>query len=241
MSGMQGTTLVARRPCARGKRLRSLLLVTAAALAAGAAEAGDNPFGFGSGAPWIFQSGNGAIADDVGFDAHTRILQLGTTTLHLYATAGPLSSQEGEQVCSPGPEGGSGDEICGMDFQINVTGPAHLAGFRPVAQPVGAEFTFFPATFSATTKSLSLNLVRATPTLAIPAGVYKIGELDVTVTGGRGVVVTVSGDEMVLGRRQLAAIEPNIIAVPEPGATSLLVSALLGLAGLAGLRRLRAG
>ena len=239
MSGMQGTTLVARRPCARGKRLRSLLLVTAAALAAGAAEAGDNPFGFGSGAPWIFQSGNGAIADDVGFDAHTRILQLGTTTLHLYATAGPLSSQEGEQVCSPGPEGGSGDEICGMDIQINVTGPAHLAGFRPVAQPVGAEFTFFPTTFSATTKSLSLNSVRATD--PIPTGAHKIGELDVTVTGGSGVVVTVSGDEMVLGRRQVATIGPNIIAVPEPGATSLLVSALLGLAGLAGLRRLRAG
>ena len=239
MSRTQGSWLVARRPCARGKRLGSLLLVAAAALAAGAAEAGENPFGFGSGAPWIFQSGNGAIADDVGFDAHTRILPLGTTTLHLYATAGPRSSQEGEQVCSPAPGGGSGDEICGMDIQINVAGPAYIAGFRAAGPPGGTGFTFFPTSFSPTTKSLSLNSVRATD--PIPAGSFKIGELDVTVTGGSGVKVTVSGDAMVLGGRQMAAIGANIIAVPEPGATLLLASALVGLAGLAGVRRLRAG
>lgn len=228
--------LVARRR--RAATLRSLLLGALVALAAGGAAAGQNPFGFGSGVPWIFQSGNGAIADDVGFDHHTRILPIGTTTLHLYATAGPAPSGEGEAVCSPAPEGGSGDEICGMDVQVNVAGPAFLAGFRPAGPPGGTGISFFPTTFDPATKSLRLNSARGTD--PIPAGAFKFGELDVTVTGGSGVVVTVSGNAMVLGQRQVAEIEPNIIAVPEPGATCLLASALLGLAGLAGLRRLRA-
>ncbi len=239
MSRTQGSTLVARRPFARRMRLRSLLLGAAVALAAGAAQAANNPFGFGSGVPWIFQSGNGAIADDVGFDAHTRILPLGRTTLHLYATAGSLSSQTGQRVCNPGPEGGSGDEICGMDLQINVAGPAYISGFQAAGPPGGTGIIFHPNEFSPTTKSLSLNSVRATD--PIPAGASKIGVLEVTVTGGSGVVVTVSGDKMVLARRQVAAIRPNIIAVPEPGEVQLLATALLGLAALAGLRRVRAG
>jgi hypothetical protein len=239
MSRRQATEVGARRRRTRAAGLRPLLAGAAVALAAGAAAAEPNPFGFGSGAPWIFQSGNGAIADDVGFDHFTRILQLGTTTLHLYATAGPSSSLEGEAVCSPAPAGGSGDEICGMDVQINVAGPAYLAGFRPAGPPAGTGIAFFPTTFSSSTKSLRLNSVRSTD--PIPAGAFKIGELDVTVTGANGVVVTVSGNAMVLGRRQVAEIEPNIIAVPEPGAPWLLASALVGLAALAGLRRLRLG
>jgi hypothetical protein len=220
---------------ARGALLRSLLAGAATALAAGTAAAGQNPFGFGSGVPWVFQSGHGTVADDPGFDHHTRVLPIGTSTLHLYATAGPNPSGEGEEVCSPAPGGGRGDEICGIDVQINVAGPAFLAGFRPAG---GTGISFFPTTFGSTTRSLRLNSVRGTD--PIPAGAFKLGELDVTVTDGRGVVVTVSGEAMVLGQRQLAEIEPNIIAVPEPGALLLLPSALLGLAGLAGLRRLRA-
>ena len=196
----------------RAPALRSLLLGSAVALAAGAASAGRNPFGFGSGVPWVFQSGNGVIADDVGFDHHTRILPVGTTTLHLYATVGNVASGEGQEVCSPPPTGGSGDEVCGMDIQVNVAGPAYLAGFRAAGPPGGTGIAFFPTSFDATTKSLRLNSVRGTD--PIPAGAFKIGELDVTVTGGSGVVVTVSGNAMVLGQRQMAEIEPNIIAVP---------------------------
>ena len=212
-----------------------VLVFAFAILAAGSAGAQENPFGFGSGVPWIFQSGYGTVADDPGFDHHTRVLPLGTTTLHLYATAGPNASGEGEQVCRPPPDGGSGDEICGMDVQLNVTGPAHIAGFRAA----GTEITFFPTTFSAATKRLRLNSVR--PTDPIPAGAFKFGELDVTVTGASGVAVTSSGNAMVLGQRQLVPIEPNIIAVPEPEETWLLASAILGLACLAAYRRLRVG
>jgi hypothetical protein len=126
-----------------------------------------------------------------------------------------------------------------MDVQINVAGPAYLAGFRAAGAPGGTGITFFPTTFTTTTKSLRLNSVRSQD--PIPAGAHKIGELDVTVTGASGVVVSVSGNAMVLGERQVAPIEPNIIAVPEPGEPWLLGSALAGLAALAGLRRLRAG
>jgi len=216
-----------------------VLVCAFAILAAGSAGAQENPFGFGSGVPWVFQSGYGTVADDPGFDHHTRILPLGTTTLHLYSTAGPNGSGEEEQVCSPAPGGGSGDEICGMDVQVNVTGPAHLAAFRPAGPPVGTGISFFPTSFGTTTKSLRLNSVRSID--PIPAGAFKFGELDVTVTGATGVSVTVSGNAMVLGQRQLVPIEANIIAVPEPDESWLLVSALLGLAGLAAVRRLRVG
>jgi hypothetical protein len=208
-------------------------------LAAGPAAGDHNPFGYGSGTPWIFQSGFGNVNDDPGFDHYTRVLPLGTTTLHLYATAGPNPSGGEGPLCLPPPEGGSGDEICGMDVQINVAGPAFVAGFRPAAPPGGTGIVFSPETFSPTTKSLRLNSVRSND--PIPAGAHKIGELDVTVTGAAGVLVTVSGNAMVLAQRQMADVEPNIIAVPEPGRVWLLGSALVGLAGLAGLRRLRVG
>jgi hypothetical protein len=238
MPRKQRVSVALRRGSASGMALRPCLLAAAAALWAGAAAA-ENPFHFGSGTPWVFQSGNGAIADDVGFDLHTRILPIGTTTLHLYATAGPTASQGGEQVCRPAPEGGSGDEICALDVQINVAGPAYLAGFKAAGPPGGTGIRFFPTSFSPTTKSLRLNSVRTND--PIPAGAHKIGELDVAVTDGSGVVVTVSGNAMVLAERQVANIERNIIAVPEPGRLLLLASSLLGLAGLAGLRGLRAG
>ena len=216
-----------------------LCAVAVAALAAAPAAADNNPFGYGSGAPWIFQSGYGSVDDDPGFDHYTRVLPLGTTTLHLYATAGSNPSGVEGPLCLPPPDGGSGDEICGLDVQVNITGPAYVAGFRPAAAPGGTGIVFSPSTFLPTTKSLRLNAVRSND--PIPAGAHEIGQLDVTVTGGTGVLVTVSGNAMVLAHRQLANVQPNIIAVPEPERGWLLGSALAGLAGLAGLRRLRAG
>ena len=223
-----------------GSRGRSRWLGAAAGalLAATPAAADHNPFGYGSGRPWIFQSGYGTVDDDPGFDHYTRVLKLGTTTLHLYATAGPVASGAG-QLCSVPPDGGSGDEICGMDVQINVTGPAYIAGFRPAAPPGGTGIVFAPTTFSSTTKSMRFNSVRSSD--AIPAGAHPIGELDVTVTGGLGVLVTVSGNAMVLAKQQEAAVEPNILAVPEPALGAQLASALAALAGLAALRRSRRG
>ena len=232
-----------RRGERAGRRGRARLapwLGAAAALAAWPAAADNNPFGYGSGQPWVFQSGFGAVDDDPGFDHFTRVLQLGTTTLHLYATAGPVASDGEVSLCMPPEEGGGlGDEICGLDVQINVTGPAFVAGFRPAGPPGGTGIVFSPTTFGATTKSLRLNSVRSTD--PIPAGAHKLGELDVTVTDGRGVLVTVSGNAMVLAQRQQVEIEPNIIAVPEPGQAWLLASALAGLAGGAWLRRRRVG
>jgi hypothetical protein len=206
----------------RGLR-RAWFAFAVATLLAGTAGAQQNPFGFGSGVPWIFQSGYGNVPDDPGFDHFTRVMPMGTTTLHLYATAGPSRSREGEQVCGAPPAGGSGDEICGMDVQVNVTGPAHVAGFRAAGPPGGTDITFFPTSFGATTKSLRLNSVRATD--PIPAGAYKFGELDVTVTGSTPVAVTVSGNAMVLGQRQMVPIRGTVIAVPEPEGTWLLASA----------------
>jgi hypothetical protein len=227
-----------RRARSRGRSAWVLgALVVLAVAPATAGVEGPNPFGYGSGQPWIFQSGYGSVADEPGFDHYTRTIPIGTTTLHLYATAGPTPSSgggEGEDVCSPPVAGIAGDEICGMDVQINLTGAGYLAAFRPAGPPGGTGIAFSPETFSTTTKSLSFNSVRSTD--PIPAGAHKLGELDVTVQGN-GVVVTVSGNAMVLGGRTVANVVPNVIAVPEPGEIPLLLSALLGLAGLSALRR----
>jgi hypothetical protein len=223
----------------RRDRRQGALVFAFAALCATAAGAQQNPFGFGSGVPWIFQSGFGAVPDEPGFDHHTRVMSAGTTTLHLYLTAGPNASGEEEEVCGAAPEGGSGDEICGMDLRVNVTGPAHIAGFRAAGPPAGTGIVFHPTSFGTATKSLQLNSVR--PLDPIPAGAFKFGELDVTVSGATPVAVTVSGNAMVLGQRQLVPIEGNVIAVPEPEQSWLLASALLGLACLAASRRRRVG
>jgi hypothetical protein len=231
----QAVAFVTRRAGARvrGPWLLGALVALSAATATAGVE-GPNPFGYGSGQPWVFQSGYGAVDDEPGFDHYTRTLSLGTTTLHLYATAGPAPSSAEGDVCSPPVEGSAGDEICGMDVQINLAGSGHLAAFRPAGPPAGTGIESFPEAFTSATKSLRLNSVRSTD--PIPAGAHKIGELDVTVLG-TGVVVTVSGNAMVLGGRTVADIEPNVIAVPEPGELPLLLSALLGLAALASLRR----
>jgi len=223
---------------ARAPWLLGALVALGPAAATGGVD-GPNPFGYGSGRPWVFQSGYGAVDDEPGFDHYTRTLPLGTSTLHLYATAGPTPSDAGGEgdVCSPSVEGSAGDEICGMDVQINLVGAGFLAAFRPAGPPGGSGIAFFPEAFTSATKSLRLNSVRADD--PIPAGAREIGELDVTVQGS-GVVVTVSGNAMVIGGRRTASIEPNVIAVPEPGELPLLASALLGLAALARLRRRRA-
>ena len=223
----------------RARARRGAFAAALAALAAAPATAGvngPNPFGYGSGTPWVFQSGYGAVNDDPGFDHYTRTIPVGTTTLHLYATAGPNPTATAGDVCLP--LANPGDEICAMDIQINLTGAGHLAAFRPAGPPGGTGIVLFPTTFDTTTKSLRLNSVRTSD--PIPAGASKLGELDVAVDGN-GVTVTVSGNAMVIAGRRVANIVPNVIAVPEPGEWVLLGSALAGLAALAPLRRSRAG
>jgi hypothetical protein len=71
----------------------------------------------------------------------------------------------------------------------------------------------------------------------IPAGAHLIGELDVTVTGSSGVVVSVTDGGMVLANRQTIPMNSTLLAVPEPGVPWMLGVACLGLALLYRLRR----
>jgi hypothetical protein len=228
-------TAAVRRACAWGGALAVALAALAAPPATAGVE-GPNPFGNGSGAPWVFQSGHGAVDDGPGFDHYTRTLPLGTTTLHLYVTAGPSTTGVEGDVCLPNDE--PGDEICGFDVQLNLSGAGHFAGFRPAGPPGGTGLVSSPTSFDAVTKSLRMNGVHATS--PIPAGATKLGELDVAVEGN-GVTVTVSGNAMVIAGERTVDVLPNVLAVPEPGEAWLLGSALAGLAALARLRRPRAG
>jgi hypothetical protein len=190
------------------------LLAGAAILVWSGVASADNPFHLGSGQAFVFQSGgsdNHPGVSDFGahpFDHYTRVLPLGTTTLHLYATGGHADSLPGEVLCQGGPGGGSGDEICGFDVEITLTGPAHVSDFRAAGPPGGDGIRTYP-----------------------------MSGFGPTVTGSSGVVVSVTDGGMVLANRQTIPMNSTLLAVPEPGVPWMLGVACLGLALLYRLRR----
>lgn len=145
-----------------------------------------------------------------------------TETFHLWIHKGTLASGGDECIT------GGGDEICAYDVEVTLVGDATISFW-------GADDSSVVGTPSPDGKTLRINhIVPAPDTLPI-----RIGTMDVNVTGNSG-RVDVSGRHIINAAQSLESVGSNNIAlVPEPRQLLMLASGLLGLGGLAALRRRR--
>jgi hypothetical protein len=171
--------------------------------------------------------------------------------LDLWIDGGPSASGD-EEICMLGEGGGSGDELCGADILLQLSGVGKFRRFVPdagmstlVYKPdcvfdEEAEQCLLPPD----TTQLRLNFLSG---LSTPGtGPRRIGALFVDSTGldeSTPTSVTAFGEAAgaQLQARPIASpADPEVVAVssvPEPGAMLQLASGLLGLVCLYRLRR----
>ena len=173
------------------------------------------------------------FADDDG--NNNGVVTLDTQALHVLEIwidkQGATTSLD---ACNDAEGQGEGDEICGYDVLIKVGGSGCLDDFKPDS---GAVVYHPPSVdLDCTTPELQAALVNTNPT---SSGPLRIGWLTINAVGAEAAKVVVLGDHIVAADLALEDIPEGTIAyVPEPAEILLLAS---GIAGLAGLHRLRKG
>lgn len=219
------------REISSSKRCRARALLVALPLLAWAAPAAGvndmNPFRI---APdiWVYYDKDGS-----GFDAYTATVPLGIHTIDLRVTAGEIASLGGETLCTL-PAGATGQELCALDVQIQVTGPGVITGFAaetglglvPFIQPDG--------------KTMSIAFSTLTNPFPTPFPPQRLGALTVDITGNNAVVAVTGNSGIGPNSVDVKTALSNIVLVPEPGVPLLLASGVGGLLGLHRLRRRRA-
>ena len=172
------------------------------------------------------------FADDDG--NNNGVVTLDTQALHVLEIwidkQGATTSLD---ACNDAEGQGEGDEICGYDVLIKVAGSGCLDDFVPS----GAVVYHPPSVdLDCTTPELQAALVNTSPT---SSGPLRIGWLTINAVGAEAAKVVVLGEHVVAADLALEGITEGTIAyVPEPAEILLLAS---GIAGLAGLHRLRKG
>ena len=129
---------------------------------------------------------------------------------------------------------GGGEEIYGYDVLIRLEGPGHISGFL---EAIGHEsaIEYFPETFTSNPKELRITFVDVDPANALE---LPIGTLTVDATGAVGTpTLRAVGNGAVTAALNLENIPNQVIALPEPSETALLVAGIVGLAVLYRLRR----
>jgi hypothetical protein len=182
-----------------------------------------NPFG-ASPDVWVYHSRGGD-----GYYDGTSVLPLGTHTLGIWATGGAVSSETGTTLCTEtSPD--TGQELCALDVEFQLTGAGQLVGFTPAEGLVAGSFLSTQGTRLRVNIASGMNPLRA----GFPP--QRIGDLTVAVTGGN-TVVSIAGVAGLGPDTASHPISPHVEFVPEPGSWLLMASALAGLAGLHALRR----
>jgi hypothetical protein len=156
--------------------------------------------------------------DDSGTNVGTvTISSSGTTTLHLYMDGGAVSSGGSSPCCA-----GQGDEVLGWDFQLGAAAGLTIESAIPLGDVI----------------------VNQTPTLlSMNGGDFQIGDLGPTKiaevdvqTAGDGSLSLTFG-QVVGPSLDLQDVDATtIVTVPEPSFGLLLLSGVLGLAGLAAMK-----
>lgn len=152
----------------------------------------------------------------------------GLHTLHVYLETGSAESLVGEEVCLDG----SGDELCGVQLDVETAGGIGIVSFTP-DPAVAADLVW-----NLVDPAL-LRMNRVTPTAGGDFGALRLGDL-VVENLGPGDVTLRSSSVAVLADLTKAAATGSPIAVPEPGRWTLLLAALVFLALEQRRRRARA-
>jgi hypothetical protein len=142
----------------------------------------------------------------------------GLHTLHCYLETGSAESLVTEEVCLDG----SGDELCGVQLDVETTGGIGIVSFTP-DPAVAAELVW-----NLVDPTL-LRINRVTPSGGGDFGTLRLGDL-VVENLGPGSVTLRSSSVAVLANLTKAAPTGAPIAVPEPGQWTLLLPALAFLA-----------
>jgi len=175
--------------------------------------------------------------------------------LELWIDGGANPGGAGETVCKMGDGGGSGDQLCGVDLLLQLTGVGEFSSFDPdgamdtlVCSPCSFDEELGLYLIPPGTQQLRVNFRRgdSSPTV----GQRHLATLVMDSTGLVPPTVThvtafgeAAGAALQL-RSYASAVEPELVAtsdpteIPEPGWLLQLSSGLLGLAAL---RRLRGG
>jgi hypothetical protein len=151
----------------------------------------------------------------------------GPRTVFLYLNPGPTATSNGGEVCDVGPGelGGDGDETCGEQFRLVVTGGLSIVSFTPAPGVGGIRSMSTGTAFSAAI---------VTPVDPIAVGPQRIGTLAISGANGSAQLELL---ETVDASLDLQTGAPRqLFFVPEPDGRLLV---LAGVAGLAGLARLR--
>ncbi len=147
--------------------------------------------------------------------------------------------------CNSSSNGGDGDELCGLDVQIALSGDARITSFSGDSTLCGssAQFAWFPVEFDFDSTNIRLNVLCGVAPL--PPGIHRLGTLAVNLgelAESAIASVSVSGTVAIGANRQQRNIALNLLAVPEPSFALALASGVGTLATMAAMRiRRRSG
>ncbi|MGH0031140.1 MAG: thrombospondin type 3 repeat-containing protein [Myxococcota bacterium] len=167
---------------------------------------------------------------------------IGLNTLNLWANAGSIATPNPADVCLDGV--GSGDEMCGLQVQVQLSGGATIQSFTPAslvppAPPlpyITGERTNSPAPGS---QELRITWLASG---SAPLGAVKLGELVIDWDGAPDSIVSIGTQsasvDAGLRLRRVASGNPIAVPLPEPHGLLGLAAGIL-LLGALGRRRSR--
>lgn len=155
-----------------------------------------------------------AIADPVVYHSttgvdpgavHTLPRDQVNTPVEIWIDSGDI---EGESAPGTACDDGTGDETCGLDVEILVSGDGWIASFTPDAGVVAA-----PSVFGPGVQALRANAIFPS---SPPPGPRRIGVLGVDTTGANDTRIDVIGHHRVGAALQLETLSPTLIAQTPP-------------------------
>lgn len=127
------------------------------------------------------------------------------------------------------------ESLAGANLRLELQGPGSLVDFEAAPGVVqNPPCQGPPPACGLPAGTRKLRVVAASADA--PAGVLHLGTLTVDISGSTGSELLATGFQVVSGAGAPEPVTQQLVALPEPGPTALLLSGLLGLAGLYRMR-----